>query len=208
MGSLSPNFSPSRSNQIIKMTEAAAATPKVKKTTKAKPKASHPPFKAMTKAALVALKESKGSSRQAILKYIMANYKLQSSDPKRVNSYLKAALLRGLKDGSLKNAKGKGVSGSFKLAEKPKAPKKAADKPKKAKSPKKKSAAKPKKAATAAKPKKSPAKKAAAKKPKVAKKPAAEKKPKAAKSPAKKAVAKKPKAAKKSPAKKAKAAKK
>merc|ERR1711963_974044 len=112
MGSLSPNFSPSRSNQIIKMTEAAAATPKVKKTTKAKPKASHPPFKAMTKAALVALKESKGSSRQAILKYIMANYKLQSSDPK------------------------------------------------KAKSPKKKSAAKPKKAATAAKPKKSPAKKA------------------------------------------------
>merc|ERR1711963_883158 len=207
MGSLSPNFSPSRSNQIIKMTEAAAATPKVKKTTKAKPKASHPPFKAMTKAALVALKESKGSSRQAILKYIMANYKLQSSDPKKVNSYLKAALLRGLKDGSLKNAKGKGVSGSFKLAEKPKAPKKAAkkttkkaaDKPKKAKSPKKKSAAKPKK---------SPAKKAAAKKPKVAKKPAAEKKPKAAKSPAKKAVAKKPKAAKKSPAKKAKAAKK
>merc|ERR1711963_355298 len=203
MGSLSPNFSPSRSNQIIKMTEAAAATPKVKKTTKAKPKASHPPFKAMTKAALVALKESKGSSRQAILKYIMANYKLQSSDPKKVNSYLKAALLRGLKDGSLKNAKGKGVSGSFKLAEKPKAPKKAAkkttkkaaDKPKKAKSPKKKSAAKPKKAATAAKPKKSPAKKAAAKK------------PKAAKSPAKKAVAKKPKAAKKSPAKKAKAAK-
>merc|ERR1711963_1064978 len=207
MGSLSPNFSPSRSNQIIKMTEAAAATPKVKKTTKAKPKASHPPFKAMTKAALVALKESKGSSGQAILKYIMANYKLQSSDPKKVNSYLKAALLRGLKDGSLKNAKGKGVSGSFKLAEKPKAPKKAAkkttkkaaDKPKKAKSPKKKSAAKPKK---------SPAKKAAAKKPKVAKKPAAEKKPKAAKSPAKKAVAKKPKAAKKSPAKKAKAAKK
>merc|ERR1711894_171766 len=146
-------------------------------------------YKVMTSAAIAALKEQKGSSRQGIIKYVVANYKLQATDPKKVKTHVKAALVRGLKEGIFKNSKGKGVTGSFKLSEKPEAPKK--PKPKR---PKKKAAAKPKAA-------KSPAKKAAAKKPKAAKKPAVEKKPKAPKSPAKKApAAKKPKAAKKSPA--------
>merc|ERR1711953_816674 len=209
-------LSPLRSDilfQEFKMSTAAAA-PKAKKAAKPKAPASHPTYKVMTSAAIAALKEQKGSSRQGIIKYVVANYKLQATDPKRVNTHVKAALVRGLKEGIFKNSKGKGVTGSFKLSEKPKAPKKpkakktttkkaAADKPKKPKSPKKKAAAKPKAA-------KSPAKKAAAKKPKAAKKPAVEKKPKAPKSPAKKApAAKKPKAAKKSPAaKKTKAAKK
>ena len=38
--------------------------------------ASHPPYGEMIKAALVALKEKKGSSRAAILKYIVQNYKV------------------------------------------------------------------------------------------------------------------------------------
>merc|ERR1712018_282995 len=156
--------------------------------------AAHPSYKVMTTAAIAALKDKKGSSRQGIIKYVVANYKV-GDDSKKVARLVKVALQRGLADGSLKNSKGKGVTGSIKLAAekpKPKSPKKkpakkatkkaADDKPKKPKSPKKKAApAKPKKA-------KSPAKKAPAKKPKAAKKAAGEKKPKVAakKSPAKK----------------------
>ena len=182
-----------------KMTaEAAAAKPK--KATKPKKAATHPPFKSMVKAAIVALKEKKGSSRQAIVKYVMANYKLEIADPQKVNTHVKKALKTGLADGILKNNKGTGVTGSFRVVEK-EAKKKVVKKA----APKKKAPAKAKKAA------KSPAKKAAAKKPKAAKKSPAKKaaKPKKPKTPAKKpAAAKKPKAAKKSPAKKAAKAKK
>merc|ERR1712244_105799 len=101
----------------------------------------------------------KGSSRQAIIKYVMANNKVEQ-DAKKVSSRVKLALKKGLTSGALKNSKGTGVTGSFKLAEKPKV--------KKAKKPKAKKAAKPKKAKTPKKAaKKSPAKKA--------KKPAAKK---------------------------------
>merc|ERR1719479_816660 len=118
------------------MTETAAAAPapkaaKAKKVAKPKKAATHPTYKVMAAAAIVALKDRKGSSRQAILKYIMANNNLGTSDAKQVNSRLKVALKNGLKDGALKNAKGTGVTGSFKVAEKPKAPKaKKAKKPK------------------------------------------------------------------------------
>merc|ERR1712141_695160 len=59
---------------------AAAAAPKAKKAP-AKPKvpAAHPPYAAMIKAAIKALKDKKGSSRQAILKYICANYKVDAA---------------------------------------------------------------------------------------------------------------------------------
>ena len=179
-------------NIAVKMTETAAATPKVKKAA-AKPKkpATHPKYNDMIKAAVAALKERGGSSRQAILKYIQANYKV-GDNAASVNAHLKMALKAGVKNGSLKQSKGTGASGSFKLGEVTKVAKKAA-KPK---------AAKPKKAKTPKKAK--PAKKTAAKKPaakKAAKKPAAKK----AKTP-KKAAAKPKKAATKSP-KKAKAAK-
>merc|ERR1711934_524587 len=173
------------------MSEATAtvtAKPKAAKAKKAsKPKAPavHPTYIQMASAAIAALKERKGSSRQAVLKYIMANYKL-GNDQKPVNSRLKIALRNGTEKGVLSNVgKSTGASGSFKLGEKAAAKPKAKKSPKKAaKKPAAKKAASPKKKA-AAKPKKSPAKKAA-------KKPAAAKK-----SPAKKA-AKKP-AAKKSP---------
>ncbi|KAK2148667.1 hypothetical protein LSH36_487g00044 [Paralvinella palmiformis] len=114
----------------------------------------------MIKAALTALKERGGSSRQAILKYIAKNYNV-GHDEKVINQHLKMSLRAGVKNGSLKQSKGSGASGSFRLGEaakkspaKAKKPKKA-KKPageKKAKSPKKKS---PKKAKDA-KPKKVP----------------------------------------------------
>lgn len=170
---------------------AAAPAPKAakpKKATKPKAPAAHPTYLVMSSAAISALKDRTGSSRQAILKYIMANYKL-GSDSKPVNARLKVALKNGIKSGALKQLKGTGASGSFKVAEKPKAAKKVA---KKAKSPKK-AAKKP--AAKKAKSPKKAAKKPAAKKAKT---------PKKAKSPKKAAKPKKPAAAKKSPKKAAK----
>merc|ERR1711874_224437 len=58
---------------------AAAAAPKAKKAAKPKAPAAHPPYAAMIKAAIKALGDKKGSSRQAILKYVCANYKVDAA---------------------------------------------------------------------------------------------------------------------------------
>lgn len=165
------------------MTEKAAATKKPRA------KADHPTFAVMIAAAITAMKERKGSSRQAIEKYICANYKV---GPKYAGP-LKQALKKGVEAGSLVQTKGVGASGSFKVA-KPEAPAKpaskktAAKKPAAKKAPAKKAPAK--KAASPKKPtKKAPAKKTPAKKPATKKAPA--KKAPAKKAPAKKAPAKK-----------------
>ena len=185
------------------MTDTAPApVQKAKKAAKPKKPASHPKYGEMIAAALGALKERTGSSRQAILKYITANYKC-GDNLTAVNSHLKMALKAGVKSGALKQYKGTGASGSFKLGETKKAAKKAAKpkaaKPTKAKTPKKKTAAKKPAAKKAATPKKAKAaKKPAAKKVKTPKKAAAAKPKKAAKSP-KKVKSAKPKAAKKTP---------
>ncbi|XP_042861593.1 histone H1-beta, late embryonic-like [Penaeus japonicus] len=170
-----------------------AETAPVKKAPAKKP--THPQYAIMIAAAIKALKERTGSSRQAILKYIVANYKV--GDEKKAGVRLKLALRKGVAKGSLKQMKGTGAAGSFRLAKdeaKPAAKKPAAKKPAAKKPAAKKAAAKKpaaKKAAKKPAAKKSP-KKPAAKK--VAKKPAA-KKP-AAKKPAAKKVAKKPAAKK------------
>merc|ERR1711941_9296 len=57
----------------------AAAAPKAKKAAKPKAPAAHPPYASMIKAAIKALGDKKGSSRQAILKYICANYKVDAA---------------------------------------------------------------------------------------------------------------------------------
>merc|ERR1712243_250901 len=62
---------------ILTMTEAAA--PKAKKAAKPKVAAAHPPYAAMIKTAIKALADKKGSSRQAILKYIVANNKVDAA---------------------------------------------------------------------------------------------------------------------------------
>merc|ERR1712080_268219 len=147
------------------MADAAPAKKVVKAKKVAKP-AAHPPFKAMILTAIKALKERGGSSRQAILKYVVANNKV---DAAKAAGPLKLALRKALAAGTIVKAKaaGKGA-GKFKAGkvEKPKKPK--AKKPKKVKKAKKPKAKKPAKKAA-----KKPAKKAA-KKPakKVAKKPA------------------------------------
>ncbi|ROT64817.1 putative late histone H1-like [Penaeus vannamei] len=161
----------------------AKAAPKAAKAKKPAAKPTHPKYSVMIAAAVKALKERTGSSRQAILKYILANYKV--GDEKTTGVRLKLALRKGVADGSLRQMKGTGAAGSFRLA-------KEEAKPAKKKAPAKKTVAK-KPAA-----KKTTAKKPAAKK--AAKKPAA-KKPAAKKAAAKKPAAKKP-AAKKPAAKK------
>ena len=164
----------------------AAKKPAVKKP------ADHPTYKEMIVAAITTLKERNGSSRQAIVKYITANYKVGDNS----TVHVKLALKRMVTNKDLTQTKGTGASGSFKVVKKaePKKPKKpAAKKPAAKKTTAKKAAAK-KPAAKKATPKKKPAAKKKAATPK-----------KSAKKPAKKATAKKPaakKVTKKTPKKK------
>nr|AAB35732.1 histone H1-I=24.6 kda major chromosomal protein [Urticina crassicornis=sea anemones, sperm, Peptide, 72 aa] [Urticina crassicornis] len=70
----------------------------------AKP-AVHPTYQEMIKAAIIALKERGGSSRQAIQKYIKANYR-GVGDP---GAHLRMALKRGVAAGLLAQSKGGGA---------------------------------------------------------------------------------------------------
>merc|ERR1712147_617183 len=150
---------------------APAAAPKAKKAAKPKVAAAHPPYATMIAAAIKGLGDKKGSSRQAILKYVVANNKVDAAKAAvRVRLALKKMI--AAKKVVAAAAAGKKGAGSFKLpAKEPKAKKvkkPKAKKVKKAKKPAAKKAKKPKKAA-----KKPAAKKPAAKK--AAKKPAAKK---------------------------------
>merc|ERR1719330_1737378 len=135
----------------------AAAPAKVVKAKKPKAPAAHPTYAVMVAAAIKALKDRSGSSRQAIMKYICANYKV---DAAKAGVPLKLALKKGVAAGTLKmaGAAGKKGAGSFKIGEKAKVEKKK----------------KPQKVVKKKKPAAKKAKKPAAKKP-AAKKPAAKK---------------------------------
>ena len=148
-----------------------------------KKSSNHPTYAEMISAAILSLKDRTGSSRQAIAKYVCANYQV---DADKAAFHLRRALKKGLEDGVFKTARqsGKGA-GSFKLVEKkkkkpavkkakPSSKKSAVDAAKKAKSSAKK---KPAVKAVAAKKSKAGKKsgtskaKSVSKKPKVGKKP-------------------------------------
>merc|ERR1712242_621456 len=131
---------------------------------------SHPAFKVMVAAAVKELAEKGGSSRKAILKYVVANYDV-NKDVAKVQTYVNLAVRKMLAGGKLvQNAKSaKGPNGAFKLAERPKVEKKV-----------KKPAAKKTKKPAAKKPKKPAAKKNKKPAAKKTKKPAAKKVKKAA----------------------------
>ena len=143
-----------------------------KKTIKVKVASLHPKYNEMVVSAIKALKERTGSSRAAILKYINANYKVGTED-KKINSHLKVCLRNGVSTGLLKQVKGTGASGSFKIGNEPKPEKKGVKKPVAKKAAAKKVAKKivAKKTTT----KKAPAKAKKVVSPKKAKKPAAKK---------------------------------
>ena len=105
------------------MSEAAAAAP-VKKAAKPKKPAAHPPYAAMIAKAITGIADKKGSSKAAIKKYILANFKVE--DSKATNTQLNLALKRGVTGGKLVTANGHAAK-----VEKPKMvakPKKAAAK--------------------------------------------------------------------------------
>merc|ERR1712211_223965 len=122
------------------MTETAAAkAPKAPKKAAAKApktKPAHPPTSVMIVNAVTALKERNGSSLPAIKKYIAANYK---ADTVKLAPFIKKGLKNLVEKKVLIQTKGKGASGSFKVAKvekkekkpaKPKAKKPAAKKTK------------------------------------------------------------------------------
>ncbi|CAP38364.1 Protein CBG21612 [Caenorhabditis briggsae] len=169
----------------------AAKAPKAPKIAKAKTPSAHPPYINMVKDAIKNLKDRKGASKQAILKYISSHFKL-GENVIQINSHLRQTLKKGVVSKALVQSAGTGANGRFRVPEKAAVAKPAAAKKpaaKKAATGEKKAAKKPaaKKATTASKVKK-------VKSPKKVSKPVAKK---AAKSPAKKAA---PKKAAKAPA--------
>lgn len=86
---------------------------KEKKPKNPRAKPSHPPTAEMVTNAIKGLKERGGSSLQAIKKFIAANYKV---DAEKVAPFIKKYLKSSVASGSLVQTKGKGASGSFKLA--------------------------------------------------------------------------------------------
>lgn len=182
-------------------TSAPAAKPKRAKASKKSTE--HPKYSDMIVAAIQAEKNRGGSSRQSIQKYIKNHYKVGEN----ADSQIKLAIKRLVTTGVLKQTKGVGASGSFRLAksDEPKrsvafkktkkevkkaaAPKKATPRPKKASS---KSPSRKPKATPIKKAKKKPASAAAA--PKKARKPKAVKAKPVRAAKAKKAKPVKPKA--------------
>merc|ERR1712202_119605 len=110
------------------MSAPAVASPTKKVAKKAKTPAVHPTYSVMIGESIKAMKDRSGSSRQAIMKYICANYKV---DAAKAGVPLRLALKKGVAAGTLKmgGAAGKKGAGCFKIGEKAKVEKK--KKPKK-----------------------------------------------------------------------------
>jgi hypothetical protein len=96
-------------------TNPTQAGPKKAKSAGKKPRAKpvHPRTSEMVGNAIKSLKERGGSSLQAIKKYIAANYKV---DSEKLSPFIKKYLKSAVAAGELVQTKGKGASGSFKLA--------------------------------------------------------------------------------------------
>ncbi|NXX83146.1 H5 protein, partial [Urocolius indicus] len=161
------------------MTETLALAPasatKPKRAKAARRPAAHPAYSVMIAAAIRAEKSRGGSSRQSIQKYVKSHYKVG----RQADAQIKLAIRRMLASGILKQTKGVGASGSFRLAKADKAKKSPARKKKKKKAAARRStsprkAARPRKAKSPARKSKSPTRKARKKSkasPKKAKKP-------------------------------------
>jgi hypothetical protein len=96
-------------------TNPAQVSPKKTKSSTKKPRTKpvHPRTSEMVVNAIKSLKERGGSSLQAIKKYIAANYKV---DSEKLSPFIKKYLKTAVAAGEVVQTKGKGASGSFKLA--------------------------------------------------------------------------------------------
>ncbi|KAK3733238.1 hypothetical protein QZH41_002003 [Actinostola sp. cb2023] len=108
------------------VTDALEVDAQPKPSTKPPIKAQHPKYSQMVEDAVGIMKERNGSSRQAIVKYIQANFPVSE----QAENHVKVALRKGVLCERLIQTKGKGASGSFKLSL---AVKKEAEKAKKSK---------------------------------------------------------------------------
>lgn len=95
--------------------KTAAASKNVAAAKKPRVKASHPPTAEMVNTAIKSLKERGGSSLQAIKKYLTSYYKI---DAEKSAPFIKKYIKSAVTSGQLIQTKGKGASGSFKLAAK------------------------------------------------------------------------------------------
>ncbi|KAI1718185.1 linker histone h1 and h5 family domain-containing protein [Ditylenchus destructor] len=108
------------SSTVASTPATSAASKKTGNTKSAGPKAqnasvaSHPTYADMVKKALTDLDDRKGTSRAAILKYVVQKFQV-GSNMAMISTHLKQALKRGVATGALKQTKGTGASGSFRL---------------------------------------------------------------------------------------------
>merc|ERR1711872_999292 len=104
-------LSRTQSTTTMSAPAAKAKAPKAKKAAKL---AAHPPYAAMIKAAIKKLGDKKGSSRQAILKAVIANNKV---DAAKAGVRVKLALRKMIASKAVvaAAAAGKKGSGSYKL---------------------------------------------------------------------------------------------
>ncbi|XP_053981440.1 histone H1-III-like [Hylaeus volcanicus] len=104
-------------NTSVEMGESNSATaakkPAKSKSKAQRAKASHPPTSEMVNAAIKELKDRKGSSVQAIKKFIASTYKV---DGEKFAPFIKRYLKAAVTSGAVVQTKGKGASGSFKLS--------------------------------------------------------------------------------------------
>jgi len=99
---------PPVSSPAVKKSKSASALAK-----KPRVKPTHPPTAEMVNNAIKNLKERGGSSLQAIKKYLSSNYKI---DAEKLAPFIKKYLKGAVTNGQLIQTKGKGASGSFKIA--------------------------------------------------------------------------------------------
>jgi hypothetical protein len=101
--------------QVAPAANVAQVPPKKAKSSAKKPRVKpvHPRTSEMVANAISSFKERGGSSLQAIKKYIAANYKV---DSEKLSPFIKKYLKTAVASGELVQTKGKGASGSFKVA--------------------------------------------------------------------------------------------
>uniref|UniRef100_A0A0K0D8F4 H15 domain-containing protein n=1 Tax=Angiostrongylus cantonensis TaxID=6313 RepID=A0A0K0D8F4_ANGCA len=83
----------------------------------AKKASSHPTYSVMIRKVVSELEEKSGSSKAAILKFMQSHFKL-GANITRINFHLRVALNKAVVKGELKQVKGIGASGRFKLGKK------------------------------------------------------------------------------------------
>ncbi|KAI6186153.1 Linker histone H1 and H5 family protein [Aphelenchoides besseyi] len=128
---------PSTTDAASKKTTKSKSAPKAPKS---KTTSSHPPYAVMIKKAIKTHGNAKGTSRAAILSYLLKNYTIGPNGT-QINAKLRQALNRGITNGTLKQLKGNGANGSFGVVESKDAKPKTVKKSSKSKLPAKKTAA-------------------------------------------------------------------